>query len=269
MVETRATNQPGPDGILGTADDIHEQENTTTPFVDQNQTYTSHPSHQVFLRAYRLDAAGHPVATGKLITNKNLGADGRFGGTGVNADTEIGGMATWQVVKAQARDLLGINLTDANVFDVPLIATDEYGNFIKGPNGMPMVMMKGPDGIADTADDFLVEGNRANPISLTNAVGTGHQFLIDIAHSADPSADPSTGIKPVADADNIINIGTPPAPGTYDNELLNVHYIAGDGRVNENIGLTTVHSIFHSEHNRLVDQVMDTILESNDLRFPQ
>ena len=50
---------PGPDGILGTADDIHEHENTTTPFVDQNQTYTSHPSHQVFLRAYRrLDADG-------------------------------------------------------------------------------------------------------------------------------------------------------------------------------------------------------------------
>src|SRR5262249_21203706 len=54
MVETRATMKPGPDGILGTADDIHENENTTTPFVDQNQTYTSHPSHQVFLRAYQL-----------------------------------------------------------------------------------------------------------------------------------------------------------------------------------------------------------------------
>ena len=98
----------------------------------------------MFLRAYKLDAAGHPVATGKLITNRDLGADGRFGGTGLNADTDIGGMATWQVVKAQARDLLGINLTDANVFDVPLLATDQYGNFIKGPNGLPMVMMKGP-----------------------------------------------------------------------------------------------------------------------------
>ena len=29
--------------------------NTTTSFVDQNQTYTSHPSHQVFLREYVLD----------------------------------------------------------------------------------------------------------------------------------------------------------------------------------------------------------------------
>ena len=41
MILTRATNQPGPDGILGTADDIHEHENTTSPFVDQNQTYAS------------------------------------------------------------------------------------------------------------------------------------------------------------------------------------------------------------------------------------
>ena len=56
MIETRATviMRPGPDGILGTADDTRENENTTTPFVDQNQTYTSHPSHQVFLRAYTM-----------------------------------------------------------------------------------------------------------------------------------------------------------------------------------------------------------------------
>ncbi|WP_085718699.1 peroxidase family protein [Pseudomonas sp. B28(2017)] len=259
MVLTRATNLPGPDGILGTADDIHEASNTTTPFVDQNQTYSSHPSHQVFLRAYELNAAGAPVATGKLITNRDLGADGVFG---TADDVEIGGMATWKVVKAQAHDLLGINLTDADVFDLPLLATDAYGNFIKGPNGLPQVVMKGADGIAGTADDVLVEGNRAAPISLINAVRTGHQFLIDIAHSADPTG----GLTP--DADTVI--GGPQAPGTYDNELLDAHYIAGDGRVNENIGLTTVHSIFHSEHNRLVQQTKDTVLASTvagDLTF--
>src|SRR5690606_12720371 len=150
----------------------------------------------------------------------------------------LGGMATWAVVKAQARDILGINLTDANVFDVPLLATDAYGNFIKGPNGFPQVVMKGPDGLAGTADDFLMEGNPLAPIDLSNAVGTGHQFLIDIAHAADPTG----GLT--ADADSIINIGTAPAAGTYDNELLDAHYIAGDGRVNENIGLTTVHHVF-------------------------
>jgi hypothetical protein len=30
MVLTRATNQPGPDGVLGTADDIHEHVNQTS-----------------------------------------------------------------------------------------------------------------------------------------------------------------------------------------------------------------------------------------------
>ncbi|OXR31000.1 heme peroxidase [Pseudomonas jessenii] len=261
MVLTRATNLPGPDGILGTADDIHEASNTTTPFVDQNQTYTSHPSHQVFLRAYEFNAAGDPVATGRLITNRDLGADGLFG---TADDVEIGGMATWKVVKAQARDLLGINLTDADFDNVPLLATDAYGNFIKGPNGFPMVMMRGPDGIADTADDVLVEGNPAAPISLVNAVRTGHQFLIDIAHSAVP-VDSQTGAPLTADADLVA--GGPVAAGFYDNELLDAHYIAGDGRVNENIGLTTVHAIFHSEHNRLVQHTKDVAIASNDVNF--
>src|SRR5262249_34744828 len=98
MVLTRATNRPRPDNILNTADDIHEHENTTTPFVDQNQTYTSHASHQAFLRAYELrdtdpGAGVHlaPVATGKLIENRNIGADGEFG---TPDDVVIGGMAT-------------------------------------------------------------------------------------------------------------------------------------------------------------------------------
>ena len=45
MVLTRATNtavQAGADGIFGTSDDVHFHNNETTPFVDQNQTYTSH-----------------------------------------------------------------------------------------------------------------------------------------------------------------------------------------------------------------------------------
>jgi Ca2+-binding RTX toxin-like protein len=264
MVLTRATNLPGADGVLGTADDIHEQTNTTTPFVDQNQTYSSHPSHQVFLRGYELTASG-PVATGRLITNRDLGADGTFG---TADDVEIGGMATWKVVKAQARDILGINLTDADVDNAPLLATDAYGNFIKGPGGFPMVVMKGADGLGGTADDILVEGNPLSPLNLTNAVRTGHQFLVDINNNAVPVI---VGGVLQADADTLVGNAQPAGPGgnnlTYDNELLDAHYIAGDGRVNENIGLTTVHAIFHSEHNRLVQQTKDTVLDSGDVAF--
>ncbi|WP_077525000.1 peroxidase family protein, partial [Metapseudomonas resinovorans] len=260
LVLTRATNQPGPDGLLGTADDIREHTNTTSPFVDQNQTYSSHPSHQVFLRAYVATADG-PVTTGKLITNRNL-VDGVFGN---GNDIDLGGMATWATVKAQARDVLGINLTDADVGNIPLLATDPYGNFIKGPNGYPQVVMAGPDGLPGTADDFLMEGNPAAPISLVGAVRTGHAFLDDIAHSANPF-NSQTGALLTADADGVA--GTDDGnPATYDNELLDSHYIAGDGRVNENIGLTAVHQVFHSEHNRLVDHTKQVILDSGDVDF--
>ncbi|WP_375739225.1 peroxidase family protein [Pseudomonas boanensis] len=263
LVLTRADNVAvgaGADGIMNTADDVHRHLNLTSPFVDQNQTYSSHPSHQVFLRAYVSTPDG-PVATGKLITNRDLGADGRFGTVD---DVELGGMATWAVVKAQARDILGINLTDADVGNIPLLASDLYGNFIKGPNGFPQVVMLGFDGVAGTADDVLVEGNPAAPISLVGAVRTGHAFLDDIAHSANPF-DSQTGALKAADGDAVV--GDDGIAGTYDNELLNAHYIAGDGRVNENIGLTTVHHVFHSEHNRLVDHTKDVILQSADLAF--
>ena len=183
MVLTRATNQAGDDGILGTADDVHEHTNTTTPFVDQNQTYTSHPSHQVFLREYVLDGTGRPVATGRLIENRDAGLDGIYY---TGDDVETGGLATWAVVKAQAAALLGIELTDADVGNVPLLATDPYGNFLPGANGFPRLVM---------ADSSLVEGNPAAPISTTGAMRTGHAFLDDIAHSAAPNG--------TADADDL------------------------------------------------------------------
>jgi Ca2+-binding RTX toxin-like protein len=260
MVLTRATQTqilPGPDGQLGTADDIHTTTNQTTPFVDQNQTYTSHPSHQVFLRDYIVGSDGLLHSSGKLLMGS--GADGVIG-TG-----DDHGMATWGDVKQNALKL-GIVLTDYDVGDVPLLATDKYGNFIPGPNGFAQVVVRtgnGADGIAGTSDDthILVEGTAAG-LDLTNvaALGgvverTGHAFINDMAHTASPFS--SSGALLQADPDSVAG-GMPP-PGTYDNELLDAHYIAGDGRANENIALTTVHEIFHDEHNRLLEQTKELI----------
>ena len=47
----------------------------------------------MFLRAYVLGADGSD-ATGKLITNQDLGADG-ISAAPAPIDIEIGGMATW------------------------------------------------------------------------------------------------------------------------------------------------------------------------------
>ncbi|WP_122263123.1 peroxidase family protein [Ornithinimicrobium cerasi] len=207
MMLDRATNQPGPDGILGNGDDVREHENRTTPFVDQNQTYTSHPAHQVFLREYEL-VGGRPQATGRLL------------------DSPSGGLATWNNVKAQAASVLGIALRDADVLSVPNVVVDLYGNFVPGANGFPQLVNVG--GVA--------EGNPSAPISTVNAERLNQSFLDDIAHGAVPNE-----------------------LAGYDNVLLGEHFITGDGRGNENIGLTAVHHVFHAEHNRLVDHV-NTVL---------
>ncbi len=216
--------------------------NITTPFVDQNQTYTSHASHQVFLREYVMDA-GEPIATGYLLP----GSDG--------------GLPKWADVKAQAASLLGIQLVDADILKVPLLATDEYGRFIRGEHGFVQIV----------TSTGLIEGNPLANGGLgvlipANAVPAGTAFLDDIAHNAVPKT--STGALLTADGDNTVGPSVGPVvPGTYDNELLDQHFITGDGRGNENIGLTTVHTVFHNEHDRLVDAYKQTILASGDLAF--
>ncbi len=251
MVLTRATVLPGTDGVMGTADDIRPV-NTTTPFVDQNQTYTSHPSHQVFLRQYVLDANGVPHATGRLIEGRGTGPDG----TGPGA----GGMATWGEVKEQAK-MLGILLTDQDVGAVPLLRTDAYGNFIPNAAGFAQIITGvGADGIPNTADDIVMSGTSAAPIGLAGAARINAAFLADIAHDAVPNG--------IADGDIEIGLANPGNnPLVYDNELLDAHFIAGDGRANENIGLTAVHHIFHSEHNRLVEHTKEIVLATKDMAF--
>ena len=260
MVLTRGQNQPGPDGILGdlgstplvdeSADDVQDAKNTNSPWVDQSQTYTSHASHQLFVREYANNIDGRPVSTGKLL--------------GGPAGPTAGGMATWATVKTQARGLLGLDLQDKDVTNVPMMAVDPYGKFIPGPlRGMPQYA---------TATG-LVEGDLTFNLGAgvpvpANAIYFDTPFLTDIAHNADPSPqtvrNPVTGartmVPPLPDANDTASADfAAQPPGTYDDEMLNAHFIAGDGRVNENIGLTAIHQVFHSEHDRLIGDMKATL----------
>ncbi len=238
MILTRATHVDG------------EATNQTTPFVDQSQTYTSHPSHQVFLREYVLGTGGRPELTGRLITGSAASATG---------------MADWGAVKEQARTVLGIELTDADVTNVPLIAADLYGHFLPHPvTGFPQLVLE---------DNTLVSGTPGNPITTAGTKKTGHAFLDDIAHHAVPGSVALQECGPGPQAfpgaverqpDLDAGVTDDGDCTTYDDEMLDAHFIAGDGRVNENIGLTTVHHIFHSEHNRLVG-VIDGMLHDTTL----
>ena len=206
-----------------------EHKNLTSPFIDQNQTYSSHPAHQVFLRQYET-VGGVPQATGRLIE-------------GVN-----GGMAKWRDVKAQAAEVLGLELTDADLLDIPQVLVDPYGNFIPGANGYPQFIVEGGG---------FVSGTPAGTPVPDNVLGTGHAFLDDIAHGSTPVVGANGELQPRFNPDGtpILDANGEPVLTGYDNASLDEHYIAGDGRVNENIGLTAVHAVFHAEHNRMVGQI--------------
>ncbi|MEQ1696450.1 MAG: peroxidase family protein [Hyphomicrobiaceae bacterium] len=228
--------------------------NITTPFIDQNQTYTSHASHQVFLREYMMDG-GEPIATGRLLSGSNHG------------------LPTWADVKAHAAEMLGIQLLDKDIHSVPLLATDEYGRFERGPNGFAQFVTA--SGLVEANPD---DNGGLGTLVPADAVPAGTAFLDDIAHNAAPGTfdpdgpfGPTPAVEKVADDDDTISQFSqdPLAPqqpaGTYDDELLDQHFITGDGRGNENIGLTAVHTVFHNEHDRVVEVNKITILASNNL----
>ncbi len=274
MVLTRAQNQPGPDGVIGdrspttsaaactslnvpvgcdeSADDVQDANNTDSPWVDQSQTYSSHASHQVFLREYVTNAAGAPVSTGRLLGGLAAGLTYQGSPDGTN------GIGTWAAVKLQASTKLGLQLVDTDVTNIPMIAADPYGKFLPGPlRGLPQYV---------TASG-MVEGNLAAPVPVpANVLHFETPFLTDIAHNADPGAVgpcsspgvPAGCLTPDADLTPSADFAAQPA-GTYDDEMLNAHFSCGDGRCNENIALSTIHQVFHSEHDRLVDYMKNVL----------
>lgn len=256
MALSRATNIPGT--------------NDTTPWIDQNQTYTSFAQHQVFLREYmRIN-----TTTGEVLNDQasEAWAAGKTIATGRLLNGTIGSMPTWAELKAQALTYLGIQLDDRDVTKVPDVLVDPYGNFIPNASGYAqLVVGVSAAGLATTAS-----GTATQPVNPTavNARRTAAAFLIDINRNAEPITNPNGDLQQDGDAQvglsGTVEGSTPVANGrggftTYDNELLDAHYITGDGRANENIALTAIHDMFHAEHNRVMEANKLTLLRSGDL----
>ena len=243
MVLTRAANAT-----------TGESMNLTTPWIDQSQTYGSHPSQNVFVREYTFGNSNSTrvVPTGRLL-DESIAA---------------GGMPTWKAIKAQAVKF-GIKLSDYDASSVPVIATNQYGKLIPGSNGYALMLFTN-----GAKNSFVwkegVAGGLATSITISGAtwkaVGSGHPFINDTTAAAVPFASGQCPIPnaPLAeDSDSIMNSAAS-APGctTYDNETLDAHLVAGDGRINENIGLSAVHNVFHAEHNLLVKDI-ENLLANN------
>ncbi len=212
--------------------------NNTGYMIDQSQTYGSHASINAFLRQY--DDQGR--ATGLLITSAEDGNVTTFDGTTythhdltdpLNADMAAAAahnMATWADLKFNALKI-GAQLVNSDVNDMPAIRVDNTGKLLFTPNGTVWTtdVPSGWTGLAnqDASDPFVRNEDGS-------VVRTNQPMFADMNPAANPSA-------PVS-------------------ESLDIHYVSGDGRTNENVGLTAIHNIFHEEHNLQTRNVINSVL---------
>ena len=253
MVLTRAQNQPGPDGILGTADDVQDANNTDTPWVDQSQTYTSHASHQVFLREY-CDGRAQPPRLDRQAARRPASAGQTYTGL---AGRHTTASAPGRRSRSRPPRSSGCCCVDKDVTNIPMLATDPTASSSRAARGLPQYV--------------TATGSRRGQPGQPGA-GAGQRlhfdtpFLTDIAHNADPSPQDTDNNPAPRRSSRPRTRTTPPSAdfahqpaGTYDDEMLNAHFTCGDGRCNENIALSTIHQIFHSEHDRLVDDIKNVL----------
>lgn len=261
---------------------VGESINTVSPFIDLSQSYGSVGSHTAFVREY----TDNNLITGNLVSgNGAVGAEG---------------MATWEGIKANAARV-GVILHDKDVTDIPEVRLLANGEPFLGTgvqDGMWLVARHEVTGAIYYVKDSYIAGNGAGEVLDQNgAVVTnnlqavvnnlilqtvGHAFLDDMAHgvldkkylSASGDLVPLTENEFNAVRTTVfIDQRSNPLYADYNayltaingkSELLNAHYIAGDGRVNENFGLTTIHDVFHAEHNRVLAELLSNMIDNGD-----
>ena len=255
-----------------------EATNTVSPFIDLSQSYGSSASHTVFLREYTITGA----VTGRLVSGRGEAA-GPLSGT-------QDGMATWFDIKANAANI-GITLHDININDIPVVRLNADGTTFFDVNGKAFLVGKDAAGVTYYFQNSYIAGNTSAfqlneetgavvPVDGANGTPTlptllstlkldtvGHAFLDDMAHRTGPNAGNTTvqgDIKPDLTMTEYLQGGTVVRYTGTVADLVNQHFIAGDGRSNENLGLTAIHDVFHSEHNRVLIDIKAMVLGGTD-----
>ena len=247
---------PGKDGIYGTADDIIGPTdptyiNHTSPYIDQSQTYGSDDTTTNLLRQWVLNPVTNKYTPGMYLFDGTTLVNGwnrqnPDGTTTVTHDTLPTLNELRAYLRATGRDDLSWN--------------DISNLRVRDANGKVLDIDPNTAGV--------------------QAAFTGHTLIADFLPRLDAAHMNAAGLPPIAGYTGNIGdyIDLNPAHGAaYGQPLAGLstanlaiaqelllrsigdHYVAGDGRANENIGLTTVHHVWHEDHNWQVDNLINII----------
>lgn len=284
----------GADGQWGTADDVHGAvaqpteavyTNHTSPYIDQSQSYGSDEQITNLLRKWEADPlhagqfrAGAELFDGAKIAeyssttfhDQGYGADGR----GLTTRTVPTLNELRDHVLATGRDALtwddvnNYRARDASghVFDTN---GSDAGGYVY--TGQALLLDMNPT--FDNADGHL----KASDVDALNALtGASLHFYGDVSGETDATktgqltdgthfgaAALSPWINPYTFAITAADPFVYNAVGKLLMDSVGDHYIAGDGRANENFGLTSLHHVFHENHNVQLVNLENTILQSD------
>jgi len=257
----------------------------SSPYIDQSQTYGSIDDVTQILRAWVID----PL-TGKYIPGATL-----FDGNHTQAYTNGFGEQTKatlptlnelraEILKTRsvATDASGMDVLDSKGVDQGLTwedvsqalrHRDASGLVVTDPaTGKPML----------TTEPLLLDMNPKFDVAhLSSPAATAAMALLGLSFDANGQVSLNQLAQWVNFADFSIQatqygapVGTPLGPNAVAAALTEAqhraigeilldsvgdHYIAGDGRANENFGLTAIHQVWHEEHSYQVRNIENTV----------
>lgn len=267
--------------------------NHTSPYVDQSQSYGSHDEVAALLREWVED----PNNPGSYV----MGTDLIDSDTLANSWTRWDGVETHQTlisVNTLREHMAATGRDDLSWEDIGNVRNrDANGDVIAdgqagaGTSGHALLLDMNPR--FDAA--HLYNGSNAQDSELDAAIGllnaqvktefgatsyfevnaTTNKLTLHL-ETLPPGTPPGTpntmeGAAALFPFVNFADFSINPASQVVHDAVSTIllasigdHYLSGDGRVNENVGLTSIHHVFHEEHNFQVSNIQEWVLRHDD-----
>jgi Ca2+-binding RTX toxin-like protein len=283
---------PGGTGYVTTYHDTPNYIDHTSPFIDQSQTYGSHEQLTTLLREWVADPsnggsfhAGMKMLDGETLSTQWKNANGVM----VNDTLPTLNELRAHVVESGRAALIWedvLNLRNRDMSD---------GHLTGGDSGSALILDMNPR----FDETNLHDGNVTQDTALDAAITTLHNYVDSTGYQSTRPGDsfawvgapgsrvltytvgsvalpagptsfaPGTVLTGANAMSVFVNFGNMSifAPAGAEHDAVGTlllasvgdHYIAGDGRVNENFGLTSIHHVFHEEHNFQVGNFQDAL----------
>lgn len=273
---------PGVDQQWGTADDLKglanpSYSNSTSPYIDQSQTYGSVDDVTRLLRQWVKDPSTGKFAPGMRLFNGSSLADPwkrqNPDGT-VSSTTE-----TLPTLNELRRHIIDTGRDDISWADVGNFRVrDAAGKVLDLNPALPGVQVKSTGQVL--VADMLPRLDAAHLFDAASIAAlkatAGYVDPLAAFLGVDRGSDTNVANQYVSDYVDL-QTGRPTALGSASDATTQAivgeillrsigdHYIVGDGRANENFGLTSIHHVWHENHNWQIDNLIHRISQEQAL----